>query len=445
MNLQSSIKVSPINVNNQQTCSCLLCAARAISTNTQSPININTTKYPSLNLNKVLRFHYQDTYNLSFRKGGHNAHVDMTNTSKNQSVFYQGKAYDFFEFHLHTTSEHTFNGQARKMELHMVHATNPNLPLDSPNQELLILGVTIEIGATTNKALDNVFFKQLAQVVRDPTAAPAQTSVFNPSSLLPQNLAGWHYEGSLTSDPFTANADWFVFKQSISVSQEQFNIFQQYLTKVQHHSTNNRPTQNLPTEPLGLNDFIMGTQSNDVLTGTNNHDRMYGDLGNDRIDGGLNNDYLDGGANNDVLIGGNGNDTLFGAEGSDILIGVKVSDFTPGTGEIDVLFGSQDNWYSSASVNSGSDKFILGDANHVYYLGYGGNDYALIKEGDNVYTFNDIIQLKGNASMYELLGVGNNATELYYKSQSGSRDLIALIEVNDSYIKIDDPNQFIFV
>ena len=133
MNLQSPINVSPINVNNQQTCSCPLCAARATSTNVQSPINIDTTKCPSLNLNKVLRFHYQDTYNLTFRKGGHNAHVDMTNPSKKESVFYQGKAYDFFEFHLHTTSEHTFDGQARKMELHMVHATNPNLPLDSPN------------------------------------------------------------------------------------------------------------------------------------------------------------------------------------------------------------------------------------------------------------------------------------------------------------------------
>ena len=221
--------------------------------------------------------------------------------------------------------------------------------------------------------------------------------------------------------------------------------FQQYLTKVQHHSTNNRPIQNSPTEPLGLNDFIIGTQLNDVLKGSNNRDKMYGDLGNDTLFGGLNNDYLDGGANNDVLVGGYGNDTLFGAEGFDTLTGVKTSESLPGTGEVDVLIGSQENWFVLDPVSFASDKFILGDANHVYYLGYGSNDYALIKKSSNTNGFQDIIQLKGKASMYEVAGVGNN-TEIYYKERSGSKDLIARIEdVNSSLINLSDPRQFIFV
>jgi Ca2+-binding RTX toxin-like protein len=92
-----------------------------------------------------------------------------------------------------------------------------------------------------------------------------------------------------------------------------------------------------------------------------------------------------------------GSDRLTGSPGNDILVGIIPSQRNPGTGEIDLLTGSQ-----------GADTFVLGDKNSAFYVGAGGQDYALIQDFSP--QEGDIIQLKGSASEYVLGSVSTDPT-----------------------------------
>lgn len=100
----------------------------------------------------------------------------------------------------------------------------------------------------------------------------------------------------------------------------------------------------------------VGIPGNDFLDGGNGNDFLYGEEGRDTLSGGNGNDFLDGDSGNDQLIGGKNYDTLIGGIGDDRLIGVNASETKPGKGEIDRLTGG-----------SGADRFVLGDANKIYY------------------------------------------------------------------------------
>jgi hypothetical protein len=63
-------------------------------------------------------------------------------------------------------------------------------------------------------------------------------------SLVPDNLNGWLYNGSLTTPPATEGVNWFVFEDSLEMSSEQINIFQDFLATV-GFTINNRPVQPL--------------------------------------------------------------------------------------------------------------------------------------------------------------------------------------------------------
>ncbi|WP_198016765.1 calcium-binding protein [Rubidibacter lacunae] len=147
------------------------------------------------------------------------------------------------------------------------------------------------------------------------------------------------------------------------------------------------------------NDVLFGNAGNDVLFGEGGNDLLFGNAGNDVLFGGAGNDFLFGGAGNDILNGGSGSniiiqatsnltlvaevpavDFLAGVEGrvkTDPLTGDSVFDFgssgtNPGRGEIDELNG-----------DSGSDVFILGDANSgPFYVGGGNADFASISDFD---------------------------------------------------------------
>jgi Ca2+-binding RTX toxin-like protein len=182
-------------------------------------------------------------------------------------------------------------------------------------------------------------------------------------------------------------------------------------------------------EGLSGNDNLQGGNDNDRIEGGNGDDTIFGGLGNDIIEGdgsvfenffgndeifaGDGNDTVEGGrgddlikgeAGNDSLIGGADADTLIGGAGNDTLIGddrqgsagdrlVGVDDLRflvrPGQGEIDRLSGGA----------AGTDVFVLGDVNRVYYndgaVGSGLSDFAVITSfNDN----QDVIELKGGVT-----------------------------------------------
>ncbi len=128
--------------------------------------------------------------------------------------------------------------------------------------------------------------------------------------------------------------------------------------------------------------------------------------------------------------GTTGNDLLLGGSNNNSLVGVDASG-TAGKGEIDTLIGAGNR-----------DRFILGDANRVYYSDgdsttSGINDYANIVGFTT--TAGDVIQLKGKAADYSLgtSPAGINAGTAIYNNLSGEPELIGIVQ-NTSGLSLTD-------
>jgi Ca2+-binding RTX toxin-like protein len=173
------------------------------------------------------------------------------------------------------------------------------------------------------------------------------------------------------------------------------------------------------------NNTLFGSLGNDRIYGLAGNDTIYSLLGNNRVFGESGNDILIGSSGNDYFVGGTGNDRLNGDGGVDVLIGVDPNSLNPGRGEFDIL---GDTILDSLLA---SDRFILGDANNVYYndgnsSSNGTADYALITG----FTANrDVIQLKGKASDYSLAAAPRglpSGTGIYWNGD-GQPELIGII------------------
>jgi peptidoglycan/xylan/chitin deacetylase (PgdA/CDA1 family) len=132
-----------------------------------------------------------------------------------------------------------------------------------------------------------------------------------------------------------------------------------------------------------------------------------------------------------VLQGSTGNDLLVGSSGNDALVGVDANSTTAGSGEIDTLTRA-----------GSSDRFILGDADRVYYndgnnTDRGLTDYARIVGFSN--PNGDVIQLKGKAADYSLSAApaGLDAGTAIYNNLFGEPELIGIVQ-NSSGLSLND-------
>ncbi|XP_051785263.1 carbonic anhydrase-like isoform X2 [Erpetoichthys calabaricus] len=159
-----------------------------------------------------------------------------------------------FHFHWGSTdhhgSEHTIHGKPFAAELHLVHWNADkyaNMAEAAKNPDgLAVVGVFLQVGSS------NPQLQPVVDAMADIQNMGTQHtfSNFNPSTLLPNSLDYWTYDGSLTTPPLLESVTWIVLKEHISVSHEQMAKFRSLLfTKEgQHpcHMQNNfRPPQPL--------------------------------------------------------------------------------------------------------------------------------------------------------------------------------------------------------
>lgn len=194
----------------------------------QSPIDISKkdTVYSKL---PKLTFTYGKTTNPEIINNGHTVQVNIL---EKYTLNFKGKVYQLKQFHFHSPSEHTINGQYYPLEMHLVHKDE--------NGNIAVIGVFFKEGKA-NSELEKVFSnapKEEGNKILDGS--------ININTLLPLNKAYFTYSGSLTTPPCTEGVRWIVLKQPITASKEQIEKFK----SIMKHD-NNRPIQ-----PINSRDIL---------------------------------------------------------------------------------------------------------------------------------------------------------------------------------------------
>ena len=143
-----------------------------------------------------------------------NGHTIQLNYDRGTTFSFEKRSYRLLQFHFHAPSEHTLNGQAAAMEMHMVFGTNKTPP------DLAVIGFWLVEGA------ENPFFAKFWHVLPEKSGEKAEKEIdLNVGDAVPANRQYWHYDGSLTTPPCGQGVKWFVLKGTSTVSRTQLDKF----------------------------------------------------------------------------------------------------------------------------------------------------------------------------------------------------------------------------
>lgn len=172
----------------------------------QSPIDVSGQAEADI---ANIDFDYQVVSPLHIVNNGHTEQVVIPDGS---GIRLDGKQYPLKQFHFHAPSEHTVDGVAEAMELHLVHITEAG--------EIAVVGVLLAEGEE-NAALKSVFEAMPAM------AGPQQevTGSVDLNALLPAQLTTYRYMGSLTTPPCSEGVNWLLMTDRSSVSTAQVEAF----------------------------------------------------------------------------------------------------------------------------------------------------------------------------------------------------------------------------
>jgi carbonic anhydrase len=195
----------------------------------QSPVDIVTAKIVRQQA-AALEASYGDT-SLEVLNNGHTIEDDYHGGG---TLTIDGRVFRLAQFHFHSPSEHTLDGEHAPMEVHLVH--------EDAGGKLAVIGVLIREGRE---------HPELAKLWQHLPRSAGRTEAVegvtvNAERLLPASLASYRYSGSLTTPPCTEDVSWFVLEQSIEASAEQIAAFRAVI-----HG-NNRPTQPLNGRTIAL-------------------------------------------------------------------------------------------------------------------------------------------------------------------------------------------------
>lgn len=239
----------------------------AVAVPNQSPINIDTTATgtttdplqfqglpdsatnPAIRHNLVINNH---TWELSW---------DFDEAAEDKyGVVYNNKLYALDQFHFHSPSEHTLDGNHYDLEAHMVHAcAGVNCVTEDPDDENLVVAILMNVGVE-NPYLSTIW-PQLGALAGDSSAAHILDDVANPyNSLVPAAPHDFYrYMGSTTTPTCVPDVEWFMMSTPVSLSQDQLT---NYRTAISAHA--NTQTKIFTDAPDGV------TTGWDVALGTNN-------------------------------------------------------------------------------------------------------------------------------------------------------------------------------
>lgn len=186
--------------------------------NQQSPININLNQPQKLVKPKI---NYQSTsiHILNDR------HTVKVNCDRGSFLRLNNHSYEVQQFHYHSPSEHSLNGQFFPAELHIVHH-------DNNDNSYAVVGILLKEGKTnsTYQTFIDLLPSQVSPEINYLTN-------INLANLLPTQKTAYSYVGSLTTPPCTEGVNWLLMSNPVELSTAQIKALQKVFYG------NNRPIQ----------------------------------------------------------------------------------------------------------------------------------------------------------------------------------------------------------
>lgn len=171
----------------------------------QSPIDISHAVKSNL---QPIKTHYKSTP----VKVINNGHTIQVNYKPGSYMTIGSHRYELLQFHFHSPSENTVNGQAFDMEMHLVHKAD--------NGEIAVLSVLLKKGKE-NTALQKIWDNMPASA----NQTKSSNQSINVTELLPSKKSYWQFTGSFTTPPCTEDVVWNVLQNSPTVSESQVKKF----------------------------------------------------------------------------------------------------------------------------------------------------------------------------------------------------------------------------
>ncbi|GAB6028705.1 Carbonic AnHydrase [Chamberlinius hualienensis] len=175
----------------------------------------------------------------------------------------QSDTYSFRNIHFHfgssndAGSEHHINSKAFAMEMHSVFYNTKYSDADCLKNPdgVVVLGTLFEISP-----YDNLYFIRLTNALSN-VSYVGQSFNLEPglslNDLFPDDkTTAYYYEGSLTTPACNEVASWFVFKDTVPISQNQLDKFRQLTILTQDEAENGIP----PEDVFYMSDNIRPTQ-----------------------------------------------------------------------------------------------------------------------------------------------------------------------------------------
>jgi len=184
----------------------------------------------------------------------HVVEVSFSETNEvcsNHAITVGGKTYTLKQFHFHTPSEHTIDGEDAAAEMHFVHKT--------ASGEAAVLGVLLQ---SSDKAKNADVISHIAEMVGAVSnSAPAEGSVLhcknletgkvlNAYSFLPDVKDFYAYSGSLTTYPCTEGISWFVYKKPMPISAFDVSVIRESVKAYSKSIASPQGDDARPVQPL---------------------------------------------------------------------------------------------------------------------------------------------------------------------------------------------------
>lgn len=177
----------------------------------QSPVNILSGAADGEKHQIAVNLHHAEPKHL--KNKGTTIELEFPEGS---SITFDGKEYQLKQMHFHTPSEHEIDGVRYPMEVHVVNSIEPKNP-DEPSL-YLVMAFLYRMGE--EEPFITSFLDQVPSEKGGEDLPPGKVRLSRQGKERPIGDY-YHYQGSLTTPPYTETVQWLVQKEILQASPEQ--------------------------------------------------------------------------------------------------------------------------------------------------------------------------------------------------------------------------------